>query len=153
MTPQYKIVFFYHFSRLKYFKMKYFIAFALLLLAHCLAPSASLAITNAKKDISSSTILVNKQLNFKEQRLFKMAKRKVEPTKKKNTSLIVGIVFLLLGLILFFSSSSKPSNSTTNEYPGLGQLLLGVLSFGLGCIILLVRFINRLPINNPKKAS
>ena len=136
--------------------MKFLLAFLFFTLTNCLTPSTGLAAINAKNGMSNSTILVDKQLNLKEQFVFKLSKRKVEPTKKKDTALVVGIVFLLLGLILFFSSSNKsstPSNSTTLDFSGLGQMLLGLLSMALGCIILFVRFINRLPINNRKKAS
>jgi hypothetical protein len=111
--------------------MKIFIASLLLFFTNCLAPTAVSATVNSKTVIAHSVISPVKKLSFKEKLLFKLSKKDGKKPKAFQWILLIGVFFLIVGMILL----SIGANSSS--FAGFDELLFGLVSGVLGLVLLI----------------
>ena len=120
--------------------MKYFIAFMLLLLTNCGAPTAISAATNPTNVTPHSVVFPVKKLSFKQKLLIKLSKKNVEDIPKIQFFLFFGVLLFILGVILIINgkriAAAAPKVGLVPSFDGLGETFLGGASIGVACLFI-----------------
>ena len=124
--------------------MKLFIAFMLVFFTNCLAPTAISATVNAKTVVTYS-ISLTKKLSFKQKLFLRLSNKDGEKLTKVQRVLIIGVLFIILGVILWAIGDSKAKATQQGgfslSFAGFVERITGKISTSIGLLTVLTSII------------